>query len=181
MSARSEQGSGTAGLGLACADLREMVDEVWSALFAEDDRIDNFTGDDPDAELPPLVGAVITATVHISGDWQGRVRICTTADGAAAITAALLDVEEGVLGPADLADAIGELANIVGGSVKSCVNGSSVLSLPVVVTAATQPNPVADTLAIRTHWLEYPIDVRVEPLTTIGFIPAPFSPGKASL
>ena len=46
----------------------------------------------------------------------------------------------------DVADALGELANVVGGNVKAVLPGPSVLGLPEVGTApnpATRPTPAA--------------------------------------
>jgi chemotaxis protein CheX len=45
----------------------------------------------------------------------------------------MLQQEAGAIAPADVQDAAAELANIVGGSIKSILPGPSTLSLPTVV------------------------------------------------
>ncbi|MGQ0843544.1 MAG: chemotaxis protein CheX [Sporichthyaceae bacterium] len=137
-------------LGLAPEDLRGMVDDIWGSLF-----------DPPpiDEELP-LGRDALTAYVDISGGWTGRVHVSTSAAGAIALTAHMLDLPPDEVGLADLADAIGELANIVGGSVKACIVGASSLSLPHVgATAPSAAEP--DALEVNATWNDHPLCVRV--------------------
>jgi chemotaxis protein CheX len=137
-------------LGLATDDLRGMVDDIWSSLF-----------DPPPVEdETPLGNDTLTAWVDISGGWEGRVEVSTSTAGAVAVAAHMLDLPPTEISIADLADAIGELANIVGGSVKSCVLGSSTLSLPAVAHDA--PGVAApDALEVHAAWNDHPLWVRV--------------------
>ena len=104
--------AGMSSLMLESHDLRGLVDDIWSSLF-----------EIPLDEDAPLPEDVVTAFVDISGGWQGRVMVATTTEGALSLASHMLHVPESYVEEADLADAIGELANIVGGSVKSCVDG----------------------------------------------------------
>lgn len=138
-------------LMLESRDLRGLVDDIWSSLFE--------TPLDIDAPLPD---DVVTAFVDISGHWQGRVLVATTAEGAVSLAAYMLDVPEAWVQEADVADAIGELANIVGGSVKSCVDGQCALSLPNVSRYAPGAAP-PDALEVLASWKDHPLCIRVAP------------------
>lgn len=138
-------------LFLANDDLRGLVDDIWSSLFE--------APLDGDAGLPE---DVVTAYVDIRGGWQGRVLVATTTEGALALAAHMLRIPRNAVAEADLADAIGELANIVGGSVKSCVDGQSSLSLPNVSRYA--PGAAGpDALEVLATWNDHPLCVRVAP------------------
>jgi chemotaxis protein CheX len=144
----------TATLALEPADLKSLVDEIWSSLLAPPPV---------DADLSAYVGEAMAGYVKISGGWDGHVVVETSRDGAVAIASTLFDAPEHDLGPADLDDAVGELANIVGGSVKSCVEGHSTLSLPWVVTSEETVRPSGCTLTVMQVWLDsHPLIVRVE-------------------
>ena len=142
-------------LMLASQDLRGLVEDIWSSLFEELFEIPL----DGDAPLPE---DLVTAYVDIRGGWQGRVLVATTTEGALSLAAHMLRVPESLVREADLADAIGELANIVGGSVKSCVDGQSSLSLPTVSRYA--PGAAGpDTLEVLATWNAHPLCIRVAP------------------
>jgi chemotaxis protein CheX len=144
----------TNALVLEREDLKSLVDEIWSSLLVPPPV---------DAELATYAGDAVSGYVKISGGWYGHVVVETSRDGALAIASTLFDAPVDELGPADLDDAVGELANIVGGSVKSCVPGHSTLSLPWVV-AADSPAPIDQAiLAVVQVWLDtHPLVVRVE-------------------
>lgn len=74
----------------------------------------------------------VVAVVQIVGDWQGAVRLDIDLDLARRACANLTGVEVSELSPQDVRDAAGELANMVGGSVKALCAHSSRLSLPTV-------------------------------------------------
>jgi chemotaxis protein CheX len=138
-------------LSLAPSELKSIVDEVWSSLL------------DPtpiDAEHLDLDSDLVAGYVEISGGWFGRVSVETTDQGAFALASQMLDVPVEDLSEADLVDAVGELANIVGGSVKSCVDGHSTLSLPAVARDAAVER-MNLTMQVVSRWLEHPLRVRV--------------------
>ena len=74
----------------------------------------------------------VSSTVQILGDWQGAVRLDTDLELARRTCSNLTGVEPAALSPQDLRDAAGDLANMVGGSVKALCAHSSRLSLPMV-------------------------------------------------
>jgi chemotaxis protein CheX len=76
------------------------------------------------------------ASVQFTGEWEGAVVVgCSESFGreaAAALFASAADAVE----PDEVADALGELANIIGGNVKPLLPRTASLSLPTVVRGA---------------------------------------------
>jgi hypothetical protein len=150
-------------LGLEQGDLRGLVDDIWGSLF-----------DPPPFDVEDLdpAGESVTGYVDIFGGWEGRVLVSTTDAGAREIAARLLDLPPSAVEPADLADAIGELANIVGGSVKSCLVAHASLSLPSVLYAVGPTAKADDTLEVVALWNDHPLRVRVTKMLPVPRIPA---------
>ena len=141
----------TSALALAPAELKSIVDEVWSSLL------------NPvpvDADHLDVAGDLVAGYVDISGGWAGRVSVETTDGGAVALASQMLMLPQDELTEADLVDAVGELANIVGGSVKSCVEGHSTLSLPAV-GRVDEAQGIELTMQVVSQWCEHPLRVRV--------------------
>ncbi|SDY82019.1 chemotaxis protein CheX [Micromonospora pattaloongensis] len=116
------------------ADLNEIVEQVWASYL------------DPEGVNPliPVESAAdasdIHASVSITGSWHGHVVVaCSNAAGKLA-AAAFLAMEPEEVTEADLIDVLGELANIVGGNVKSMLPAGCFVSLPHVVSAPAQAN-----------------------------------------
>jgi chemotaxis protein CheX len=84
----------------------------------------------------------------------------TTDAGAHAIAASMFDLMAEDLADADLVDAVGELANIVGGSVKSCIDGHARLSLPAVEKARAEDCHGSLLMSVSS-WQGHPLRVSV--------------------
>lgn len=110
---------------LAPEDLLQIVDDVLSSFAGETSSVD---------EPPAADGARagVTAGIHVSGAWNGSVMLSCSTAYAYAVAAAMLDVAADEVTDADVSDAIGEVANMIGGSVKALMPEPSVLSLPMV-------------------------------------------------
>lgn len=78
----------------------------------------------------------LTSSVTISGAWEGSVRIELGKRLARRLAAAMFETSDPA--PTDVVDALGELANVLGGNVKSLLPGPSQLSLPKVAAAARE-------------------------------------------
>jgi chemotaxis protein CheX len=76
----------------------------------------------------------ITGCVQIAGQWNGAVMIQTTDALARKVASTMLAMEEGEVNATDCEDSIAELTNMIGGNIKSLVEGPSILSLPSVTT-----------------------------------------------
>jgi chemotaxis protein CheX len=111
-------------------DLEVITREVWTS----------FLDGDPDGLLP---GASVpdgepgeervTGCVHLSGAYTGSIMLQCSAPAARDAAAALFSMQPADVTQNEVVDALGELANMVGGNVKSMLPGPSALSLPAVV------------------------------------------------
>jgi chemotaxis protein CheX len=63
--------------------------------------------------------------------------------------------------PADITDAVGELVNIIGGSVKSLMPQPTVLSLPSVRTGPAGELPGTEVVHLTGTWMDEPITIAV--------------------
>jgi chemotaxis protein CheX len=79
---------------------------------------------------------------------------------------------DGPLDDEDVADAVGELANMIGGNIKGLMPGPSVLTLPVVasgrfgvtpreVSSADAPRSVVEVSRMDAVWRGDPVQVTV--------------------
>jgi len=113
-------------------------------------------------ELPgtaPVLTDSVRAWVEIRGDRALRTLVATGRLTAERITRALLDLEEhDDVAADDVGDALGEIANVIGGNVKGLLPDRSVLSLPVVAFGG--PAPDGAPLWTRSlQWREEPLVV----------------------
>jgi len=134
------------------ADVLELAEEVWRSFVGVDEPL---LPGEPDAG--PVAYA---ATVTISGEWNGAVTLEFGAGTAESVSARMLGLDDAT--EADVADAIGELVNMVGGNVKSLMPGPSVLSLPVV--SAGRVAHSTDTVEVcrsALRWAGLPMTVSV--------------------
>lgn len=108
-------------------DILGILHELWASyLGAEGELLPRLGAVEPGTEL-------ITASVSVAGAWIGHIVVETSAAAASSIAAAMLALQPEELTDADVTDAMGEIANVVGGNVKSSVPDPSTLSLPLVV------------------------------------------------
>ena len=99
---------------------------------------ESFTGraiDVADGQARPG-GDVTVGCVTVTGAWQGSVRLACPAQLARMAAAAMFDLPAEQLDDREVADALGELTNMVGGNIKSLIPGPSRLSMPAVTVGA---------------------------------------------
>lgn len=75
---------------------------------------------------------ILTAFISIVGDHPSALVIHCTMDFGNVLAGAMFGMSADELSPAEVNDALGELANMVGGSVKAMLDGSWQLGLPMV-------------------------------------------------
>ncbi|SOD74511.1 chemotaxis protein CheX [Jatrophihabitans sp. GAS493] len=112
------------------ADLAELISAVWTSFMFEE----ILPIEDEAAAAKPTHNEVV-ASVSIMGGWSGQLILATTRACGTAVASTMFGSEDKVPDE-ELADAVGELANIVGGNVKSMLPSPSSLSLPQVVIDA---------------------------------------------
>lgn len=141
-------------------DVRAVTEDVWTALVGTDEVL-----------VPRVVPAgasleaagVWSAVVTVSGGWQGVVTVELEESVARALTAGMLAIPDGEeVGDSDLADAVGELVNMIGGNVKSLMPGPSALSLPSVAAGRSVfASDVVEACRVDVSWRGEPVRVCV--------------------
>ncbi len=124
-------------------DVQLVVEEVWTSFLGSDEP------------LLPAVPAEFdvgwSAAVTVSGAWHGMVSVELPTGLAEEVTRRMLAVDETY--DEDVADAVGELVNMIGGNVKSLMPGPSVLSLPVVAAGrVARPSDAVEVCRLDASW-----------------------------
>ncbi|MBX9245148.1 chemotaxis protein CheX [Actinotalea ferrariae] len=123
-----------------------IAEEVFTAMIdGEPGLVRPWTGD-----VPPLADEM-HAWVDVHGPFPGRVLVSTEAGTAQDLARALLGMgADEAVSDEDLVDALGEVANVVGGNVKALVADPHALGLPVVDRArpATRPEDLLHSLPL---------------------------------
>ncbi|WP_432978824.1 chemotaxis protein CheX [Dactylosporangium sp. CA-233914] len=138
-------------------DLKVIAEQVWSSYLDLD-------GASPLIALPAEKPETdVTASVSVTGAWRGHVLVSCSEPAAKNVAAALLGIEFDDVAEEDVADALGELANIIGGNVKSLLPEPCALSLPHVHVdgAAGRYPSVTEICHLEGSWLAESVIVTV--------------------
>jgi chemotaxis protein CheX len=117
-------------------------------MFATDEQIvgitqdvwSSFTGKSigsASEEVALDAGDVTVGSVAVTGDWQGCVLLACPTQLARTAASAMFDRPAEQLTGDEVADALGELTNMIGGNLKSLLPGPSRLSMPAVMVGAS--------------------------------------------
>ncbi len=130
-----------------------IAEEVFSAMIdGEPGHLRVWVGSEPSLD------DVVHAWVDVRGPVQGRVLLSTEEPTAQRIARALLMMEpEEPVGDADLADALGEVANVVGGNLKALVTDPGALTLPEVSHDRPPTQPEDLVYELRLDWRGLPL------------------------
>jgi chemotaxis protein CheX len=137
-------------------DLREITEQIWSSYLDHD-------GVSPLIPLPAeKPSADVSASVSVTGAWRGHVVVRCSEAASRHAAAALLGVELDDVTPDDVTDALGELANIIGGNVKSLLPEPCALSLPHVLIHGESGYPqVMEICKLEATWRDESVSVLV--------------------
>ncbi len=128
-----------------------LTEQLWvSTLGMSPQRVDDL----PDRESRDRT-RTLDAIVNISGDWQGTVVLqCPRSLGARAAQI-MFDLGHAPASLEEVQDALGELINITGGTIKGLMPGSCQLSLPSVIEGADYSIRVPGTRAVTRLVFEW--------------------------
>jgi hypothetical protein len=139
---------------LDAATVQGITEEAWLALVGDDEFLIPLPGGLPDDAT--------SSWVQIVGPWTGTVVLTCGRSTAAELARCLLaEHAPPVLEAEDIDDALGELANVVGGNVKALLPGPSVLGLPEVGAAPAVGAP-ADTCRVDVLWRGQSLTISVQ-------------------
>ena len=131
--------------------------EVWSALVGEEEYLV------PGYDGPVVLGP--SAWVTVTGPWNGLVVLTCDEAGTEDLTRSVLQMraEEEVTAE-DVDDVLRELANILGGNVKSLLPGPSSLGLPETGAAPLRAAD-EDTCRIAASWRGHELAITIQGAT----------------
>ena len=109
------------------AKLNEIAEKVWSMVLGL--KLSPVPCDPDRVEARDFVLGQVT----ISGGWRGSVTLGCTPSLARHAAAAMFGKMPGETEPDEVADAFGELTNMVGGNFKTLLEGDCRLSVPKVL------------------------------------------------
>jgi hypothetical protein len=130
-------------------DIEAMLADVWATLDLPDQA----------AALDAAVASRITAKANLHGDAEnidGELQLMVTVDKAAAgLLVAAFFGPGNASGVGEVADAVGELANMCAGAVKTLLAGEWVIGIPTQADeAASQATGwVEATLPVQAGWV----------------------------
>jgi chemotaxis protein CheX len=105
--------------------LEAMVLEIWAALVGLPAEVTE--------RRDPVGPAALTGSVALSGQWTGRVLLDCDDQLSSTIAGAMFDVDPAAASEEQRRDALGELANVLGGNFKALLGPlHSELALPQV-------------------------------------------------
>lgn len=132
---------------LAGADLAAEIGQIVTTVFA------TMLGmDAAPAEQEWKSGTEkVTATVHLGGEWNGAIVLETSRKQACRLTARMLGGEPVEMVDNDVRDAMGELANMIGGNLKTVLCPTGTLSLPMVIDGSDYSFRVVHGSSIDRH------------------------------
>jgi chemotaxis protein CheX len=117
--------------------------DVWESFTGREIEL---TGD----QVRPDGGDVTVGRVTMTGGWQGSVLLACPARLARMAASAMFDRPAEQLDDQDVADALGELTNMIGGNLKSLIPGPSRLSMPAVTVGGSSTVEVPGAALLST-------------------------------
>lgn len=108
---------------LASEYIIQTVGTVWEAMLA-------LPVEPAEHDASVRASADVAAAVHITGPWTGSVVLSCDVETARVAAAVMFGTDPATAAPADLYDAVAELANMVGGNLKGLMPEGCQLSLP---------------------------------------------------
>ncbi|WP_432548173.1 chemotaxis protein CheX [Kineococcus sp. SYSU DK004] len=131
--------------------LAQIVDQMWESYFASSEPFL------PSFEPLEVTGDVLCASVGITGARPGLVTVTVPRSAGRSLAAVLLS-EDGDLDDEDVYDALGEVANIIGGNVKALVPDAGALGLPAIAAAPPLPRTGSRCAArLDAVWQGHPV------------------------
>jgi chemotaxis protein CheX len=130
-------------------------------MFASDEQIAGITQDVWSSFVGTVIGSadekvaldavdVTVGCVAVTGDWKGCVLLACPKQLARTAASAMFDLPAEQLTGDEIADALGELTNMVAGNIKSLLPGPSRLSIPVVMVGASSTVRMPSAVLVNT-------------------------------
>ena len=110
------------------SELTRAVQQVFGSMLGL--QLSSCNGDRP-PDFPP--GRKVSATVGISGEWNGAVVLECGTGTACHLTGIMMGSSPPPSVDEAVKDVVGELTNMIAGTFKTCLPGNSTLTLPCII------------------------------------------------
>ncbi len=133
--------------GVTESEITEVTNSVWESMLGLSLLV-------VDEEPQPDAGPYMTGCVLISGAFEGAVTLECSKSAATLLAGSMFGMTEDELTDSETTDALGELANMVGGNLKALVVQPSKISLPSVAEGDSYKVSIPGTVPSSTvHFL----------------------------
>ena len=110
----------------------------------------------------PAEAGVVVGSVAILGPVPTVLSVRLSAGAASDVAARMFDIDTAAVSSADVQDATGEIANMIGGNVKAMLPEEHRLGLPSVTAATVGPDPDAALASATLLWGEHTLLVTLD-------------------
>lgn len=124
-------------------DIVEIVDTIWASFF--DSEVHS-------AESGEFTNQTRTGLIHVHGLSEATINIKVNDELAQEIASMMFGIPPAELADDEITDALGEITNMLGGSIKAYLPGDANLSLPTVITGAYRVNSPG-TVTANSVWM----------------------------
>jgi chemotaxis protein CheX len=115
---------GHAPISVGPTEIVRVVHNIWATMFQRPIATS--------ARVEPLQDDHWTGCVHINGPWCGTVHVRLTVPLATRLAGIMFAMNEQDLSLEEISDAVGEVANMTGGNLKTLMGYPATLSTPEV-------------------------------------------------
>jgi chemotaxis protein CheX len=91
----------------------------------------------------------LTAVIHLAGNWSGAVLLECSPETACQLAGRFLSIDPPAIADDMVRDVLGELANIIGGNLKSALAEGLHLSMPAIVDGSVPPGARGERLTFE--------------------------------
>lgn len=124
-------------------DIVEIVDTIWASFFE---------GEVYAADAGDFTDHTRTGLIHVHGQQEASINIKVNEALAQEIASMMFGIPASDLADEEITDALGEITNMLGGSVKAYLPGESTLTLPTVITGSYRVN-TPGTITTNSVWM----------------------------
>ncbi|HEU5474238.1 MAG TPA: chemotaxis protein CheX [Actinophytocola sp.] len=134
-------------------DLDGIAEQVWVAFLDGGNELVIHSGQSDDT-------SELSASVGIVGAYEGHVVVSCSQEASRDVASALFAMPSEEVTDDEIGDALGELANVLGGNVKSMLPAPSTMSLPTVAGTKQQQWPgTTEVCRTMVTWRGNPFNV----------------------
>ena len=148
----------SAPLSVDADALVELTQAVWASFVDPEVPLVDLGPKVPE----PAEAGVVVGSVAILGPAPTVLSVCLPARAASDVAARMFDIDTSAVSSAEVHDATGEIANMIGGNLKAMLPQEHRLGLPTVTAGAVGPDPDEALASATLLWGEHTVLVTLD-------------------